>query len=156
MKLTARDEAALQGVHPDLAGVVRATAARSFLTWFVNEGVRTPARQLMLLEARRTLTRDSPHLARPTIVDGVSQKLGHAVDLVLRAGKGADWAFDHYYALAAEVLEAAARRRVPMRWGGHFRSKSGARFADGLHFELDADFYPRAKINFQNSLKETT
>ena len=49
-------------------------------------------------------------------------------------------------AYAAEVLEQAARRRIPVRWGGHFRTRTGKRFADGLHFELDADFYPRRKI----------
>jgi peptidoglycan L-alanyl-D-glutamate endopeptidase CwlK len=147
MKLTARDEAALNGVHPDLVAVIRASAERTFLKWFVNEGLRTPARQHALMAQKRTLTLDSPHLARPTIIDGVALNLGHAVDLVLLNGKAADWTFAHYHALAAEVLEQAARRRIPMRWGGHFRTRTGARFADGLHFELDADFYPRSKIN---------
>ena len=146
MKLTPRDEAALNGVHPDLVTVIRASAERTFLKWFVNEGLRTPARQHALLAQKRTMTLDSPHLARPTIVDGVALNLGHAVDLVLLNGKAADWTFAHYHALAAEVLEQAARRRIPVRWGGHFRTRTGKLFADGLHFELDADFYPRRKI----------
>ena len=45
MKLTPRDEAALNGVHPDLVTVIRASAERTVLKWFVNEGLRTPARQ---------------------------------------------------------------------------------------------------------------
>ncbi len=141
MKLSERDYAALTGVHPDIVRVMEAAAVRSFLNWFVHEGVRTPARQRMLLDAGRTMTLDSAHLSRAIIVDGVPQILGCAVDLVLRDKKGADWNFGHYFALAAEVLEAASRLRVPMRWGGHFRNRRGARFADGLHFELDRDFY---------------
>lgn len=142
MKLSARDRAALEGVHPDLARVVEGAAARSFLAWFVNEGVRTPMRQKMLLDAGRTLTLDSPHLPRVSIIDGVERTVGHAVDLVLVNGKKADWVFDHYFALAAEILETASRLRIPVRWGGHFRNRRGARFADGLHFELDRNFYP--------------
>lgn len=137
MILSARDRAALDGVHPDLVRVVEAAAERTFLSWFVNEGVRTPARQKMLLDAGRTLTLESPHLPRSMLIGGALHHVGCAVDLVLLNGKKADWVFEHYFALAAEMLEAASRLRVPVRWGGHFRNRRGARFADGLHFELE-------------------
>jgi peptidoglycan LD-endopeptidase CwlK len=140
MKLSERDRAALIGVHPDLVRVIHHASEHTFLSWFINEGVRTPARQRILLEAGRTMTLDSPHLARATVVNGASQQVCHAVDLVLRNKNGADWVFEHYFALAAEILESAARLRVPVRWGGHFRNRRGARFADGLFSNSTATF----------------
>lgn len=135
MELSARDRERLRGVHPDLARVVEIAAARTFMRWCVFEGVRTIEKQREYFEARRTLTMRSRHLT------------GHAVDLVLLTPRGnPTWEpWRAYFELAPDVLEVAARLRIPLRWGGNFRKRDGRRWFDGAHFELDEEFYPDAQ-----------
>lgn len=132
MELTKRDRERLEGVHQDLVRVVEIAAARTFMRWGVFEGLRTIERQREHLKAGRTLTLDSRHLT------------GHAVDLVLLTPKGQfTWdPWQNYFQLAPDVLEVAARLRIPLRWGGNFRKSDGRRWFDGAHFELDREFYP--------------
>lgn len=144
MNLSPRDLKRLEGVHPHLVRVIHTAAKRTFLRWIVNEGVRSIEAQRAHMAAGRTMTLDSQHIARPSQSAG-GAVVGHAVDLVLLTPSGkADWKFENYNALAAEILDAAAMERVFVRWGGLFRKSDGSRFADGLHFELDRDAYPRA------------
>ena len=44
-RFSARSEARLEGVHPDLVRVVRAALGHSAVDFTVVEGLRTPARQ---------------------------------------------------------------------------------------------------------------
>lgn len=132
MDLTARDRARLKGVHPDLVRVVELAAERTFWRWGVCEGLRDIETQRLYFEKRRTLTMNSRHLT------------GHAVDLVLYDSKGQfTWEpADAYFKLATDVLDAAARLGVRLRWGGNFRNARGQRWFDGAHFELLEEFYP--------------
>lgn len=147
MILSARDRARLDGVHPHLVRVIEAAAGRTFIRWQVNEGIRTLEAQRAHLAAGRTLTLDSPHIPRSVFLDGAQRTLGHAVDILLLTPAGkANWRFEDYSTLAAEILDAAGMCRIPVRWGGMFRNKQGQRFADGLHFELDREAYPRPRL----------
>lgn len=132
MELTTRDRARLIGVHPDLVRVVELAAQRTFVRWAVFEGVRDIETQRLYFEKKRTLTMQSRHLT------------GHAVDLVLLDSKGRlTWEpADAYFKLAPDILEAAARLGVRLRWGGNFRNARGQRWFDGAHFELMEEFYP--------------
>lgn len=132
MELTAKDREKLKGVHQDLARVVEIAAARTFMRWCVFEGLRSIEQQKKYFDAGRTMTMQSRHLT------------GHAVDLVLLTPKGdPTWEpWRAYFELAPDVLEVAARLRVPLRWGGNFRKRDGRRWFDGAHFELDKEFYP--------------
>lgn len=132
MELTARDRSRLVGLHPDLVRVVELAAERTFMRWCVFEGLRTVETQRLYFERKRTLTMNSRHLT------------GHAVDLVLLDGKGRPtWEpADSYFKLAPDVLEAATRLGVRLRWGGNIRKADGRRWFDGAHFELLEEFYP--------------
>lgn len=127
--MDARSEKALTGVHADLQRVVRraydALVNSGTIAFIVTEGLRTPARQRELMAAGATRTLNSRHLT------------GHAVDLMATvAGKGR-WDWPLYERLAAAMKAAAQDERVPIVWGGDWRT-----FKDGPHFELDRKVYP--------------
>lgn len=118
----------LAGLHPDLvrvaerAGVI---AVAGDLVLLVLEGLRTPERQKQLYLANATRTLNSRHLT------------GHAVDLgVLVAGQ-LRWDWPLYRRLGSIVKTAAAELKVPLTWGGDWKT-----FKDGPHFELPRSTYP--------------
>ncbi|MBX7249338.1 MAG: M15 family metallopeptidase [Caulobacteraceae bacterium] len=125
MKLDARAEKALRGVHPDLVRVVRRAAADSPLDFTVTEGLRTLERQHRLVAAGASRTLLSRHLD------------GRAVDLAVKIGGQIRWDWPLYARLADCVKAAAAEVGVPLTWGGDWKS-----FRDGPHFELDRAAYP--------------
>jgi len=118
----------LEGVHPDLVRVVKKAAAMSSLDFTVLEGLRTAARQKQLYDQGATKTMNSRHLT------------GHAVDLAPMIGGTIRWDWPLYHQLAVVVKAAAKAEKVPVTWGGDWRT-----FKDGPHWELPWKAYPKGK-----------
>lgn len=118
----------LEGVHPDLVRVVKKAAALSSLDFTVLEGLRTQARQKQLMDLGATKTMNSRHLT------------GHAVDLAPMVGGTVRWDWPLYHQLAVIVKGAAKAEKVPIQWGGDWRT-----FKDGPHWELPWKAYPKGK-----------
>lgn len=115
----------LKGVHPDLVRVVRRAAQIAPVEFTVLEGVRTLSRQRELVAKGASKTMRSRHLT------------GHAVDIApLDKGK-VSWHWPHYYPLADAIKEAARLEKVPLEWGGDWKS-----FKDGPHWQLPWKNYP--------------
>jgi len=126
--LGARSLARLEGVHPDLVRVVKRAAAMSDLDFTVLEGLRTVERQRQLFAQKATKTMNSRYLS------------GHAVDLAPMLDGKVSWDWPLYHRLAKTVKAAAAAEKVPITWGGDWRT-----FKDGPHWELPWKFYPKGK-----------
>lgn len=124
-KLSAKSEARLTGVHPDLVRVVRRALQLSPVDFAVVEGLRTKERQAALVAEGASRTMNSRHIT------------GHAVDLAPIIAGSISWAWPPFYKLAAAVKQAAAELGVAIVWGGDWRT-----FKDGPHFELDRKVYP--------------
>lgn len=142
--MDARSKKNLEGVHPDLVGVIErvfiALESRDDrLGAVVIEGRRSTLRQSQLVKVGASRTMNSRHIT------------GHAVDLA--ASVAGDIRFDWpLYLRLAEVVRECAQS-VPVVWGGTWKpiaqlpasptmamlSKS---FPDGPHFELDRLAYP--------------
>jgi peptidoglycan L-alanyl-D-glutamate endopeptidase CwlK len=118
----------LEGVHPDLVRVVRKAAAMSDLDFTVLEGLRTLDTQKKYVKEGRSKTLNSRHLT------------GHAVDLAPMIGGKVVWDWPVYHRLAKIVKAAAAAEKVPLQWGGDWRT-----FKDGPHWELPWRSYPKEK-----------
>lgn len=118
----------LEGVHPDLVRVVKKAAAMSSLDFTVLEGLRTAARQKQLMDLGATKTMNSRHLT------------GHAVDLAPMVGGTVRWDWPLYHQLAVIMKDAAKTEKVPIQWGGDWRT-----FKDGPHWELPWKQYPKGK-----------
>lgn len=126
--LGARSLSRLQGVHPDLVRVVKKAAAIADLDFTVLEGVRTVDRQKELMKQGATKTLNSRHIT------------GHAVDLAPMLGGKISWDWPLYHRLAKIVKAAAVAEKVPITWGGDWRT-----FKDGPHWELPWKQYPKEK-----------
>lgn len=118
----------LEGVHADLVRVVKRAAAMSDLDFTVLEGLRTEVRQRQLMQQGATKTLNSRHLT------------GHAVDLAPMLDGKVSWDWPLYHRLAKTVKSAAAFEKVPLQWGGDWRT-----FKDGPHWELPWKQYPKGK-----------
>jgi len=139
--LGSRSLSRLEGVHPDLARVVKRAAAMSDLDFTVLEGLRTEARQRQLMQQGATKTLNSRHLT------------GHAVDLAPMLDGKVSWDWPLYHRLADIMRSASAHEKVPVRWGGTWKLLSAIQgpitaknlsrsFPDGPHFELPRATYP--------------
>lgn len=124
-KLGTRSKQRLEGVHADLIRVVERAIEITTVDFLVLEGVRTPERQRVLMEAGASQTMNSRHIT------------GHAVDLGAWVGGQVDWSWPLYNKIAKAVKLAAEELGVPIVWGGDWRT-----FKDGPHFELDRKAYP--------------
>lgn len=120
-----RSRKALAGVHPDLVRVIeRADAMGAKFT--VVCGRRTLEQQKELVAQGKSKTLKSRHLT------------GHAVDLV---DEHFTWGEREMADLAFIVKAAAADVRVPIEWGGDWKS-----FIDTPHFQLPAAQYPDGDV----------
>jgi len=132
--LTDRDKSFLKDVHPDLARAIAHAATRAPFRFRIIEGRRTLARQKQLLALKATKTLNSRHLT------------GHAVDLVPWVDLDGDGAVEGpeiyhwplYHALAPSIKAAAEEARVPIEWGGDWKT-----FKDGPHWQLPWEHYPK-------------
>lgn len=149
--LGAKSLANLTHVHPDLVAVVKAAIIASGQDFTVQEGLRTSARQRILVASGASKTLHSKHLEQP---DGY----GHAVDLVPWIDGTPRWEWGPIYHIAAAVRDAAVALGVSIRWGGVWDRRlndlpagaeaikaavsaycarhPGPDFIDGPHFEM--------------------
>lgn len=125
MKLSDRCLKRLEGVHEDLAEIVRLAADLTEVDFIVTEGLRSKDRQKELYAKGATTTLNSRHLT------------GHAVDLAAKVGDEVRWDWPLYHKLARAMKLAAAKLDLPLEWGGDWRS-----FPDGPHFQLPFGKYP--------------
>jgi len=123
--LGARSKARLVGVHPDLVKVVERAIQITPIDFTVLEGVRTLATQRKYVANGASRTLRSRHLT------------GHAVDLAPLVSGKVSWHWPHYHILAPAMKQAAAELRIPIEWGGDWRS-----FKDGPHWQLPWKSYP--------------
>lgn len=127
-KLSERSRRNLVGVHADLVRVVR-TAHKltegQVLSFIVTSGVRTPAEQAKLVASGASTTTNSRHLS------------GHAVDLAATVEHAVRWDWPLYDRLYEIMLRASEMEKVPIEWGGHWKT-----FRDGPHYQLPWKEYP--------------
>lgn len=115
----------LNGVHSDLVRVMRRAITLTPVDFKITEGLRTVDRQRALVTAGASRTMKSRHLT------------GHAVDVAALVGKDVRWDWPLYSKIAVAVKEAAKQERVPIEWGGDWKT-----FKDGPHFQLPWASYP--------------
>lgn len=123
--LGAKSKERLKGVHPDLVRVVERAIQLTDVDFSVIEGLRTAARQQQLVKSGASKTMRSRHLT------------GHAVDLAAVIGGEIRWDWPLYAKIAKAVKQAAAELKVPIEWGGDWRT-----FKDGPHWQLPWKNYP--------------
>ena len=146
-QLSPRSLARLDGVKPEMAGVVARAIQLTKVDFGVTEGLRSIETQRRYVEAGKSQTMDSKHLT------------GEAVDLVAYVGGQVSWELNLYDDIADAMRAAALEAGVAIRWGGAWnvpnickwdgtmasamnfyidsRRREGRRpFIDGPHFEL--------------------
>lgn len=123
--LGARSIQRLDGVHQHLKAVVQEAIKLTTVDFTVLEGLRTKERQKVLFDAGASKTMNSRHLT------------GHAVDLGAWVDGQVRWDWPLYHKIADAMKTAAAHQRIPIVWGGDWKS-----FPDGPHFELPWEIYP--------------
>ena len=123
--LGAKSKERLKGVHPDLVRVVERAIQLTEVDFSVIEGLRTTAGQQQLVKSGASKTMRSRHLT------------GHAVDLAAVIDGEIRWDWPLYAKIAKAVKQAAAEVKVPIEWGGDWRT-----FKDGPHWQLPWKNYP--------------
>jgi len=134
MKLTARDDAYLKKVHPDLARVIRRAAdiwPHKDQVFFITCSIRTIEEQRKLIAAGASRTMRSRHLP------GKTNKLSHAIDIAIKVNGKVRWDWPLFAQASKTILAAAKAEKVPVEWGG-----SWTRFRDGPHYQLPWAKYP--------------
>lgn len=117
-KLSQRSIDRLNGVHPDLASVVKLAIERSEIDFMVTEGLRSKERQKELVAAGASKTMNSRHIT------------GHAVDLAAYVN-GIRWDWPLYEKIVKAMKQAAYELNIKIEWGGDWKS-----FKDGPHFQI--------------------
>lgn len=130
MKLTAKDEARLKRAHPDLAKIVRRAAEITTIPFVILQSDRTLAEQRENVRRGVSQTMKSRHLISP---DGMVR----AVDIAPLVNGQASFAWPVYHKLAPIMKQAAKDVKVPVEWGGDWKS-----FKDGPHWQLPWKQYP--------------
>ena len=125
LKLSARSEQRLTGVHPDLVRVVRRALEVSAVDFAVVEGLRTVERQRELFAAGASRTMNSRHIT------------GHAVDLAPVIGGEIRWDWPAFAPLIGAMRQAATELGVSVVHGADWKT-----FKDGPHHELHRSEYP--------------
>lgn len=115
----------LVGVHPDLVRVVKRAIQISPVDFLITEGRRTEERQRKLVAAGASKTMNSRHIT------------GHAIDFAAWIDGGIRWDWPLYAKIAGAFKVASRELKVPIEWGGDWRS-----FKDGPHIQLPNKEYP--------------
>ena len=161
-RLGARSCAELEGVHPDLVGVVTRAIEITKQDFSVHDGLRSLEEQKRYVARGVSKTLRSKHLKQ-------SDDYGHAVDLVPYINGKLRWEWEPIYEIAAATHRAANELGVRLRWGGVWdrvfndlsaatagtarrqvdayvarrRAKRRRAFIDGPHFELHRSHFTR-------------
>lgn len=115
----------LSGVHPDLVKVVKLAITLTEIDFSVLEGLRSTARQSILVKSGASHTMNSRHLT------------GHAVDLGAFVGGEIRWDWPLYNKIAVAMKRAAKELNISIEWGGDWVT-----FPDGPHYQLSRKAYP--------------
>lgn len=142
MALTPRCEAHLQGVHPDLARVVRMAADRD--RFRITEGLRSFNRQKELVASGKSKTMNSRHLT------------GHAVDFIAIGNDNvATYDMNDMRRVAETMRAAATECGVKIEWGaaakygGDFKT-----FNDSPHLQLPWKTHPAVSVPLSTAVAE--
>ena len=115
----------LEGVHPDMVKLMKASIADSPLDFAITEGLRTKERQQELYNQGKSLTLLSRHIT------------GHAIDLMVYVeGKGT-WELKYYTQVTNHIKQKAKELGIEIICGIDWRS-----LVDGPHVELNKKYYP--------------
>jgi peptidoglycan L-alanyl-D-glutamate endopeptidase CwlK len=133
VKFNQTSENRLKKLHPDLLRVVR--RAQSLVKdpdfgAIVTCTVRTLEEQKLLVKKGASKTLNSRHIPGK---DGYAK----AVDFAVTLNGKVRWDWPLYSKLADLMKKAASLEKVPITWGGDWKS-----FKDGPHFELPRNKYP--------------
>lgn len=146
-KLSQRSLSRLEGLEPELIGVVNRAIELTNVDFGVTCGIRSKAEQEKLVASGASQTMRSKHLE------------GRAVDVVAYIGPRITWELNVYDNIADAFKKAADELDVPLRWGAawnvydlrgwnntmeeammHYidarRSEGRRPFIDAPHFEL--------------------
>lgn len=141
MQLNERSLKNLEGVRPELVGVVKRAAEISTAPIVVTEGLRTLERQKQLKAAGKSWTLDSRHLT------------GHAVDLVDANDFGYD--MPDMQEIAKAMRQAASELGVKIEWGANVKyGGDWKKQNDSPHFELDRKVYPASGVTVAAKAQE--
>lgn len=144
-KLGERSLKNLEGVHPNLVKLMKATITNSPVDFTITEGVRSIKRQQELYSYGRTrLNPDTGRMDRVTNKDGVKNKsnhqakpdgFGHAVDLYpFFSGKvqvNHPDTIKNLKLIATHIKNVAKELGIGITWGGDWKNPF-----DPPHFEL--------------------
>lgn len=132
MELNKGSIAKLKGVHPDLVRVVKRAAVliTKDPSFIITCGPRTLAEQKILVKRGASKTLKSRHIP-------AKNGFSHAVDLAAVIEEQIKWDWPLYRILAKVMKEAAKLEKVPLEWGGDWKS-----WQDGPHFQLPWAKYP--------------
>lgn len=133
MKFNQVSENRLKKLHPDMVKVVRRAQKlvkdKDFGA-IVTCTVRTLEEQKLLVKKGASKTLNSRHIPGK---DGYAK----AVDFAVTLNGKVRWDWPLYQKLADIMKEAARLEKIPITWGGDWKS-----FKDGPHFELPKSKYP--------------
>lgn len=133
MKFNQTSENRLKRLHPDLLKVVRRMQRLNKDSSFgaiITCTVRTLAEQKLLVKKGASKTLRSRHIPGK---DGYAK----AVDFAVTLDGKVRWDWPLYHRLSKLMKEAARLEKIPLTWGGDWKS-----FKDGPHFELPRNKYP--------------
>ncbi len=121
----------LNGIHADLSKIVLRAIQLTTVDFMVVEGLRTVARQKVLVADGKSKTMNSRHLT------------GHAVDLYPLVNGRIDW--PSCVKVVKAMQQAAKEFGIKIRCGADFNENGiigDDKFYDGPHFELRRQEYP--------------
>lgn len=124
-KFSARSLQNLEGVHPDLVKVCHQALKVTTTDFVITEGLRTKARQELLVKQGFSKTMKSRHLT------------GHAIDFAPLVEGEVTWKTPAFLPVIAAFKEAGRLLRIPIESGSDWRS-----FKDYPHIQLTWRAYP--------------
>lgn len=124
-KWSERSLKALKGIHPDLRKVADLALELTPIDFIITEGLRTEARQRLLIKQGASKTLDSRHIQ------------GCAIDYV---DVGGSYNPERMLQISMAFKQAAKHLGIPINWGGDWKN-----FKDTPHIELPKKQYPNKK-----------
>lgn len=153
-KFGSRSVRELEGVHPDLVTLCKATIGNSPVDFGVFDGIRTAADQNALYKRKASQIDGYTKIGRHQVQ---ASGYGHAVDLVPWIDGRFQWDWEAIYDLTETLHQMANELNTHIRWGGCWqhinplqgspenwvaeyvkrrRAQGRRAFNDGPHFEL--------------------
>jgi len=132
--LTSLDIERIEECHPEIQKLFyKAAKDPKCPPFIVIDGGRTLAEQKKNVKNGASKTMRSRHL----IADN---GWSHAIDIAPRIKGKLSWKSEHYKPLVNEIFDIADDLKVPIEWGGHWKS-----FKDYPHFQLPWKTFPGTK-----------